>query len=35
MAKIIVHNVLPQGGYFDEAKSDAILLLYALKMIPM
>jgi len=26
-----MHNVLPQGGRFDEVNSDAILLLYALK----
>jgi len=31
MAKIIMHKVLLQGGHFDEIKSDAILLLYALK----
>jgi len=26
-----MHNVFPQGGQFDEVKSDAIFLLYALK----
>ena len=30
LAKIILHNVLPQRGHFDEVKGDAILLLYAL-----
>jgi len=29
MAKIIMHNILPQG-HFGEVKNDAILLLYAL-----
>ena len=31
MAKIIMHNVLHQGGHFDDLKSDVILLLYDLK----
>jgi len=31
MAKMIMHNVLLQGGHFDKVKSDAILIFYALK----
>jgi len=30
MGKIIMQNVLPQGGHIDEVKSDIILLIYAL-----